>query len=103
MASALARRCREGSFSPAERDRATAVLRDDVRSLLIVEVTAEVVDAALGLLVRHPLRTGDAIQLASCLELRQRLKYPMSFAALDRKLCDAARAEGLDVEDFTKV
>ncbi len=101
VASALARRCREGHFPASERDRAIATLREDIRSLLIVELTTEVVAVAYGLLTRHRLRDGDAIQLASSLELRQRLRYPMSFVAFDEKLCAAARDEGMEVLEVT--
>lgn len=73
-------------------------MRRDLGACLLVELTAEVVSAALGLLTRHPLRAGDAIQLASCLELRQRLKYPITFVAFDQQLLRAARKEGLDVD-----
>ncbi len=93
VASALERRCREGSFPPAERDRAVAALRRDLAAFLVVELTADVVSASLGLLARHPLRAGDAVQLASCLELRRRLGLPVGFAAFDQRLIEAARRE----------
>ena len=70
IASALARRCREGTLSRHERDRALAAIPRDVASLYVVDLTAEVTRTSLALLARHPLRTGDAIQLASCLYLR---------------------------------
>ena len=98
VASAIERRCREGSFGAADRDRAIAALRRDVRSFLVVETTAAVVERALALLARHPLRTGDALQLASAIELRQRLEYRVSFAAFDRRLAEAARREGLELD-----
>jgi predicted nucleic acid-binding protein len=46
--------------------------------------------------VRQTLRAADALQLASCLELRERLDLPVVFVAWDKRLLDAARAEGLD-------
>lgn len=52
---------------------------------------------ARALLVRHPLRAGDAIQLASALLLRRELAEPVTFAAYDDRLKAAARAEGLTV------
>jgi len=81
-----------------ERDRAISALRCDFRSFLVVELTLEVIEAGLGLLARHPLRAGDALQLASCLELRRRLRHPISFVAFDDRLREAARKEGLEVE-----
>jgi predicted nucleic acid-binding protein len=95
IASALARRCREGAFPPAERDRAIAQLREDFRGLTLVETTPTVVTKAVALLVRRPLRALDALQLASCLELQERLASSVRFIAFDERLNAAARAEGL--------
>ena len=97
IASALARRCREGAFSAAERDRVLAALKDDFDSLRIVELSAPVVDRARALLIRHPLRAGDAVQLSSALLLRRELDETVSFAAYDDRLKTAAEAEGLSV------
>ena len=97
VASALARRCREGAFPPAERDRALAALELDLNALRTVELSTPVVLEARALLVRHPLRTGDAIQLASALLLRRELGEPVTFAAYDDRLKAAAKAEGLVV------
>jgi hypothetical protein len=97
IVSALARRCREGAFAPAERDRALAALEEDFSALRVVELSSPVVAEARALLVRHPLRAGDAIQLASALLLRRELGEPVAFAAYDDRLKVAAKAEGLDV------
>jgi predicted nucleic acid-binding protein len=97
VASALARRCLEGAFSPAERDRALLALERDFTALRAVELSSPVVLEARALLVRHPLRTGDAIQLASALLLRRELGEPVTFAVYDDRLGAAAKAEGLAV------
>ncbi len=97
--SALERRCREGAFSPAEKDRAISALRRDLDHLIVVELTAPVVDLAAGLLARHSLRAGDAVQLACGLELKQRLSYAVGFVGFDDRLTVAARLEGLDIPD----
>src|SRR5262249_21306657 len=68
IVSALARRCREGAFPAEERDRAIAQVREDFRTLSLVELTTAVVARAGALLIRHPLRAADSLQLASCLE-----------------------------------
>ncbi len=94
IASALARRCREGAFPPGERDRAITRLREDFRTLSLVETTAGVVAKAVSLLCRHPLRAADALQLAAGLELRQHLGLPVLFVAFDERLLAAARSEG---------
>jgi hypothetical protein len=44
---------------------------------------------------RHSLRSGDAVQLASCLYLQRETGERISFAAFDDRLTTAARAEGL--------
>ena len=97
VASALARRCREGAFPVAERDRALAALEEDLSALRVVELSTPVVAEARALLVRHPLRAGDAIQLASALLLRRELAEPVTFVAYDDRLKSAAGAEGLTV------
>lgn len=55
------------------------------------------VTQARSLLLRHPLRAGDAIQLASCLVLRDRAELPVAFLAFDRRLNEAAVREGLSL------
>lgn len=95
VASALARRCREGSFPETEHYRALAALEGDQRCLYLVEVTAEVTAQAHRLLTRHPLRAADALQLASCLEFQDRLGVGVTFVAWDGRLLAAARREGL--------
>jgi len=97
VASALARRCREGGFSETERDRAIQALHSDLRSLFVVEVTATVNRKSVSLLKRHPLRAADALQLASCLELAEQLHLGVRFVAFDSRLHKAAADEGLDV------
>ncbi len=97
VASALVRRCREGDFPAADRDRALGALRRDLRSLFVVEVTQAVSRRSISLLKRHSLRAADALQLASCLELSEQLRMPVRFVAYDRRLCDAALAEGLEI------
>lgn len=97
VSSAAIRRAREGAFTIQRRDRILAALQRDVPALAVVEMTPEITAHARALLLRHPLRAGDAIQLASCLYLQQQLAQPVPFVAFDRRLVQAARAEGLTV------
>ena len=99
VASALARRCREGALASADRDRLLRDLGEDLAVLYLVELVPEVVAEARALLLRHPLRSADAVQLASCLVLREKVDHPVIFAAYDRLLSEAARQRGLDVFD----
>jgi hypothetical protein len=102
VASALVRRAREGAFTVDERDRALASLADDFASLIIVEFTPEITANARALLLRHRLRAGDAVQLASCLYLEREMSQPLPFVAFDDRLADAARHEGLTVVPRSK-
>jgi uncharacterized protein len=96
--SALARRGREGAFSPEDRDRAVAALEADLASMLVVELTKDIVMRAQALIRRHPLRAGDAVQLASCLYIQDELGEKTTFIGFDDRLADAALSEGLAVE-----
>lgn len=94
VASALERRAREGAFSPAERDRAMAAFVADFPALVVVELTPAIT-ARARTLQRHPLRAGDAVQIASCLFLQEQLGEPVTIVAFDDRLLMAARQEGL--------
>jgi predicted nucleic acid-binding protein len=97
IVSALMRRVREGALSKEDCDRVFASLDADLTAMLVVELTTAVVTRAQLLVQRHPLRAGDAIQLASCLYLQEELEDEASFVAFDERLITAARAEQLKV------
>jgi predicted nucleic acid-binding protein len=97
ISSGIVRRARERAFTIQQRDRMLAALLRDVPALAIVEVTPEIAADARALLLRHPLRAGDAIQLASCLYLNRQLGQDVPFVVFDGRLVKAARAEGLTV------
>ncbi len=97
VVSALTRRAREGDLASVDSDRAIAALVDDLSALLIVELLPEVTTVARSLLRRHALRAADAVQLASCLYLGERLAERIPFVAFDARLRAAARAERLPV------
>lgn len=99
VASALARRCREGTLLRRDRDRALAALRADVAALWVVELTAEVARAGAALLARHALRAGDGVQLASCLYLAGQVTDEVALLAYDARLNRAAQAEGVSLVD----
>ena len=96
VASALVRRWREGAFDTRSRDRALAGLNRDLQALTVVEIGPSITARARRLLERYALRAGDAIQLASCLLLRDTAGGPVAFAAFDDRLRQAAWAEGLE-------
>jgi len=97
IASALARRQREGVLTLEERDQLLVVMRQDLASLYVVEITPEVSGLACGLLMRHKLRAGDAIHLASALILASGFKLKVQFVAFDEILNEAAKREGLEL------
>jgi hypothetical protein len=101
VASALARRERERAFTAVERDRGLKRLNADLAAWILVELTAELTGDAQTLLVRHSLRSGDAVQLASCLYLQRETGERISFAAFDDRLATAAHAEGLTLVSFS--
>jgi len=67
----------------------------DLAAYILVELTPELSGDAQTLLLRHALRSGDAVQLASCLYLQRETGQRVLFAAFDERLNNAARAEGL--------
>ena len=97
VASALARRVREGTVSALERDRAVAAVILDVAAMLVVEVTPGLTAQARTLLERHPLRASDALQLASCLYVQEQLGDQVPLVAFDDRLIEAARREGVRI------
>jgi predicted nucleic acid-binding protein len=66
-------------------------LQSDLDAMLVVELTPEVVVRAQALLQRHSLRSGDAVQLASCLRIREQL-HDMALVAFDERLIALIRA-----------
>jgi hypothetical protein len=97
IASALARRVRDGVLTEGDRDRALTALQEDMTALLAVELTPDVVSRAQILLRRHPLRAGDAVQLASCLHLQEAVADRIDLVAFDERLLAAARKERVAV------
>lgn len=97
VASAIARRARDGVLSAEQRDQLLAALSDDVPALAMVELTPELAAEARSLLLKHALRVGDSIQLASGLYLHRQSARPLRFVVYDERLAAAARAEGLRV------
>ena len=102
VASALGRLGREGRLSEDERTAALAALTADAAGVLVIELTGEIVSRAQALTQKHPLRAGDAIQLASCLYVRDAVKERTTLASFDDSLNTAARLEGVKVASGRK-
>ena len=96
---AVGRRQREGDISPETSREIFSELDQHIASLYLVQpVTSSVVEEAIALLDRHPLRAYDSVQLAGCIVLsRMERTSARTFVCADRTLLQAATAEGLAV------
>lgn len=103
VVAAVVRRQRAGSISA---ENAAAVLsdfrQDFAAAYRVVHVSAVLVVRAMNVAERHGLRGYDAVQLAAALRVNdecQALGLPLTLVSADGELNDAARADGLMVED----
>jgi uncharacterized protein len=97
MASALARREREGSLAIAEVDAAFAALSRLSQAWEEIMPSDLIRSTAQRLLRTHPLRAADSLQLAAALIASGREPTTLEFLSLDDRLCEAARREGFPV------
>ncbi len=94
--SAVRRRERASDVSGTEANQILKQIERDVSSFFLVQPTSSaVLEEALRLIDRHPLRAYDALQLAGCLVIRDSLPGPVTFVCADAQLCQAAEQEGL--------
>ena len=91
---ALCRRRRERKLSRQEYLKAKQALFDDIEDASVLNVTEQIVARAVELLERWPLRSSDALHVASAAEWSAEL-----FVSADERQCAAARAYGLQVEE----
>jgi predicted nucleic acid-binding protein len=68
------------------------MLESDLGDATIIQITDEVALSCIRLLETSPLRSSDAIQIASALAWRSDV-----FVSADAKQCAAARSSGLTV------
>jgi predicted nucleic acid-binding protein len=90
--SALSRLRRQKQLSGTQYDLAKKTLFEDVEEMTVCSITVSTVHKAIELLERHPLRTLDALHVASALEWK-----PDLFVSADRRQLAAAEHEGLSV------
>ena len=93
--SGLTRRHREGALSQLQYRLARRRFERDWMALVKVELGAEILSSARGLIQRHSLRAFDAIHLASALGLQAAANEPVTFVAADQRLLRAAAGERL--------
>ena len=94
LAASIARACRLDAISEPQRDAILSRLAQDFSRLTIVEIRPALVAMVPELVVKHPLRGYDAVQLAAALTVRAS-GQAVEFWSADATLCDAANAEGL--------
>jgi predicted nucleic acid-binding protein len=93
----MRRRVREGSLDPARAETALVAFNADLADWSRVPVDERVLLRAAELIGRHPLRSLDAIHLASALVIRDEAPTPVRFCSADIRLNAAAEAEGLSL------
>jgi predicted nucleic acid-binding protein len=102
VASALGRKCREGVLDAAHRDALWHLFWAHWRRQYhAVAVDEDVLRAAERLVLAHPLRAYDAVQIGCALRAARIVAgtgEPLRFLTADRAQAQAAEAERLEVE-----
>ena len=104
VASALARKLREGTITPEGKESALRLFLGDCKHRYqIIRLKQSIIEKAVQLTQQHPLRAYDALQLASALVVNDSLVQaeldPLILLSADERLCEAGRAEGLLVDN----
>lgn len=95
VVSALCRRRRERKLSQQQYLKAKQALFEDIEDSSVLNVTEQVMARAVELLERWPMRSSDALHVASAAEWSAEL-----FVSADARQCAAARGCGLQVEEL---
>ena len=95
---ALARRHREGIIGTPEMAEIKLALIDDWQRLFVVPVSLVIAKMAGDLAESHALRGMDAVHLATALWLQEQQPAPLTFAAWDTRLLQAASSAGFAVQ-----
>ncbi len=102
--SALARRLRDGSL-PAERfDLIVQKVREDFENeYQVIDINPTLIETAAELVMLHPLRAYDSVQLASALRVQSTLisvsETQLVFVSADNKLLNIAQSAGLAIDN----
>lgn len=107
IVAAVARRARGGLLLASAIPALFAQFRHDAaHQYNILEITPALLTEAERLAEIHCLRAYDAVQLTAATKLHQARSIAglsrLTFISSDRELNDAARTEGIDVDDPTK-
>jgi hypothetical protein len=97
-ASAIARLARDGALEGGAVEEAFERLKQLSGGWHEVEATDAVREAAVRFLRVHPLRAGDALQLAAAFTAAERRPSSLEIVTLDDHLAEAGRKEGFVIE-----
>ncbi|NJL68920.1 MAG: type II toxin-antitoxin system VapC family toxin [Oscillatoriales cyanobacterium RU_3_3] len=102
--SALARRLREGSLSVDEVDQLVQDFRTDFDNQYeVIDVDRTLIETAGELVMQHPLRAYDSIQLASALQVESAIvaipETQLIFVSADNRLLNIAQLVGLAIDN----
>lgn len=102
--SAFNRRVREGTVTGHDYARLAGRFRDDCRDTYqLFAFDMVIINQAWTLLERYPLRTNDAVHLATALRINQQLVQAglaaLTFLSADTRLNEAAHTEGLTIDN----
>ncbi len=98
---AITRKGRTGEIAPSEQERAIETFRNEfTSSYAVIAPGPAVIRRAMELIVAHPLRAYDAVQLASVLALPPvPSRIRLTFVAADERLLTVANQIGLPTEN----
>lgn len=94
--SAFARRVRDGELATVELPRLYSRVGADRKHWMLVTPTAEVLTETEELLEAQPLRTFDALHLASARVFQRRVRVPLLFATADKRQATVAARLGME-------
>jgi predicted nucleic acid-binding protein len=97
MHSALMRKVREGNVLASAVPTHLGALDRLFADVILIDITSDVIDASCELVKEFPLKSADAIHLATALMVRADL-----FSSSDKILCAAASESGIAVTDPTE-
>ncbi|MGD0288835.1 MAG: type II toxin-antitoxin system VapC family toxin [Candidatus Binataceae bacterium] len=95
--SAIARRYRAGEVTRTDFDTIVARMNADRSYWELVELGSGVLEGAERLILQTPVRTLDALHIASALVLQMESGAPLPFATADARQREAADRAGLKV------
>jgi uncharacterized protein len=103
VTSAIARRLREGNIDQADAANAFDMISEDFANYFrVTDAAGTLIEWASVLVKKYTLRAYDAVQLAAALAVNERFMaadQSLTLISADLALNNAARAEGLTVED----